>query len=112
MRIENASRRRKLIYTLQDAVTPGRLLRPGGFHAEAEHYEQRLASRRSPCAEQAGRSGTARPCPRCYVPLVLERQYRSRGLSGSESLHETYICPACDARFQHSPAEGRWREIS
>jgi hypothetical protein len=53
-----------------------------------------------------------RPCPRCYVPLVLERQYRSRGLSGSESLHETYICPACDARFQHSPAEGRWREIS
>ena len=52
-----------------------------------------------------------RPCPRCYVPLVLERQYRSRGLSGNESTHETYVCPACDARFQHSPADGRWREI-
>jgi hypothetical protein len=53
-----------------------------------------------------------RPCPRCYVPLVLERQYRSRGLSGTESLHETYVCPACDARFQHNPADGRWRELS
>ncbi len=53
-----------------------------------------------------------RPCPRCYVPLVLERQYRSRGLSGSETVHETYVCPACDARFQHNPADGRWREIS
>jgi RNase P subunit RPR2 len=53
-----------------------------------------------------------RPCPRCYVPLVLERQYRSRGLSGAESLHETYVCPACDARFQHNPGDGRWREMS
>ncbi len=53
-----------------------------------------------------------RPCPRCYVPLVLERQYRSRGLSGSETVHETYVCPACDARFQHNPAAGRWREIA
>lgn len=53
-----------------------------------------------------------RPCPRCYVPLVLERQYRSRGLSGTESRHETYVCPACDARFQYSPADGRWREIA
>ena len=53
-----------------------------------------------------------RPCPRCYVPLVLERQYRSHGLSGRESMHETYVCPACDARFQHNPAEGRWREIA
>ncbi len=53
-----------------------------------------------------------RPCPRCYVPLVLERQYKSRGLSGVETLHETYVCPACDARFQHSPADGRWRELS
>ncbi len=53
-----------------------------------------------------------RPCPRCYVPLVLERQYRSRGLSGAETLHETYVCPACDARFQHNPLDGRWRELS
>lgn len=53
-----------------------------------------------------------RPCPRCHVPLVLERQYRSRGLSGSESVHETYVCPACDARFQHSPPDGRFRELS
>jgi len=53
-----------------------------------------------------------RPCPRCYVPLVLERQYSSRGLSGTESSHETYVCPACDARFQHNPADGRWRELS
>jgi DNA-directed RNA polymerase subunit M/transcription elongation factor TFIIS len=53
-----------------------------------------------------------RPCPRCYVPLVLERQYRSRGLSGSETMHETYVCPACDARFQHNPADGRLRELS
>lgn len=53
-----------------------------------------------------------RPCPRCHVPLVLERQYRSRGLSGNESVHETYICPACDARFQHNPADGRLRELS
>ncbi len=52
-----------------------------------------------------------RPCPRCHVPLVLERQYRSRGLSGAETLHETYTCPACDARFQHNPADGRWKEI-
>lgn len=53
-----------------------------------------------------------RPCPRCYVPLVLERQYRSRGLSGTESVQETYVCPACDARFHHSPADGRWRELA
>ncbi len=53
-----------------------------------------------------------RPCPRCYVPLVLERQYRSRGLSGTETVHETYICPACDARFQHNPSDGRFRELS
>ena len=53
-----------------------------------------------------------RPCPRCFVPLVLERQYRSRGLSGAESIHETYVCPACDARFQHNPPDGRWRELT
>lgn len=53
-----------------------------------------------------------RPCPRCYVPLVLERQYKSRGLSGTESVHQTYTCPACDARFQHNPADGRWKELS
>ncbi len=53
-----------------------------------------------------------RPCPRCYVPLVLERQYRSRGLSGTETVHETYVCPACDARFQRNPATGRLKEIS
>ena len=53
-----------------------------------------------------------RPCPRCYVPLVLELQYRSHGLSGAESAHETYICPACDARFQHNPADGRFRELT
>ena len=53
-----------------------------------------------------------RPCPRCFVPLVLERQYRSRGLSGTESLQETYVCPACDARFHHNPSESRWRELS
>jgi len=52
-----------------------------------------------------------RPCPRCYVPLVLERQYRTRGLSGVESRHETYICPACDARFQHGPVEGHWKTL-
>jgi len=52
-----------------------------------------------------------RPCPRCYVPLVLEREYTSRGLSGTESIHQAYVCPACDARFQHSPAENRWKEV-
>jgi hypothetical protein len=53
-----------------------------------------------------------RPCPRCYVPLVLERQYSARGLSGVESVHQTYTCPACDARFQHNPSDGRWKELS
>lgn len=52
-----------------------------------------------------------RPCPRCFVPLVLERQHRSRGLSGVETVHETYACPACDARFKVSPSGGRWKEI-
>jgi hypothetical protein len=42
---------------------------------------------------------------------VLERQYRTRGLSGVESRHETYICPACDARFQHGPVEGHWKTL-
>jgi hypothetical protein len=42
--------------------------------------------------------------------LVLERQHTSRGLTGVESLHETYVCPACDARFQPS-VDGRWKEL-
>jgi DNA-directed RNA polymerase subunit M/transcription elongation factor TFIIS len=53
----------------------------------------------------------SRACPRCFERLVLERQYRSRGLSGIETLHAIYVCPACDARFQHTPADNRWREI-
>jgi len=65
-----------------------------------------------PGKKAVGSEPRCRPCPRCYVPLVLERQYRSRGLSGEESVHETYVCPACDARFQHNPADGRWRELS
>ncbi len=75
-------------------------------------------SNASPPDDGQGRKKTVdaeprcRPCPRCYVPLVLERQYRSRGLSGSESVHETYVCPACDARFQHNPADGRFRELT
>jgi hypothetical protein len=59
-----------------------------------------------------GRRGTgpARQCPQCRNDaLVLERRHVSPAHLGAPRVTEFYGCDACDARYQYSPADNRWR---
>ena len=57
-------------------------------------------------------TGAARQCPQCRNDaLVLQRRHVSPAHLGTPLVTEFYGCDCCDARYQFSPAENRWRPI-
>ncbi len=57
-------------------------------------------------------TSTARQCPQCREDaLVLHRRHVSPAHLGTPLVTEFYECDCCDARYQYSPAENRWRPI-
>ena len=55
-------------------------------------------------------AGAARECPQCRTDaLVLHRRHVSPAHLGAPLITEFYGCDCCDAKFQYSPAENRWR---
>ena len=55
-------------------------------------------------------SGAARQCPQCRTDaLVLHRRHVSPAHLGTPLVTEFYGCECCDATFQYSPADNRWR---
>jgi hypothetical protein len=62
--------------------------------------------------DRARGTGTARQCPQCREDaLVLHRRHVSPAHLGTPLVTEFYGCDCCDARYQYSPAENRWRPI-
>jgi hypothetical protein len=58
-------------------------------------------------------SGAARLCPQCRSEaLVLHRRHVSPERLGTPLVTEYYDCECCDARFQYSPAEDRWKPVN
>lgn len=51
-------------------------------------------------------------CPQCHQDaLVLTRRHVSPPRLGPALITEYYDCDCCDARYQYSPADDRWRPI-
>jgi hypothetical protein len=56
-------------------------------------------------------AATAR-CPQCRADaMVLDHRHVSPARLGAALVTEYWICDCCDARYQFSPADGRWRPI-
>jgi hypothetical protein len=54
----------------------------------------------------------ARRCPQCREnALVMHRRHVSPPRWGAPLVTEYYDCDFCDARYQYSPADGRWRPL-
>jgi hypothetical protein len=54
----------------------------------------------------------AHRCPQCREQaLVLHRRHVSPPRLGAALVTEFYDCDCCDARYQFSPADNRWRPI-
>jgi hypothetical protein len=57
-------------------------------------------------------TGEARLCPQCRTEaLVLSRRHVSPERLGTPLVTEYYLCECCDARFQYSPAQDRWKQL-
>jgi hypothetical protein len=51
-------------------------------------------------------------CPQCRTEaLVMQRRHVSPPRWGEPVVTEYYDCDFCDASYQYSPAENRWRPI-
>ena len=52
-------------------------------------------------------------CPQCREQaLVLQRRHTSPARLGEALVTEFYECDCCDAGYQYSPAENRWKPLS
>ena len=57
-------------------------------------------------------TGPAHRCPQCREhALMLARRHVSPNRLGAALVTEYWDCDCCDARFQFSPAENRWRPV-
>jgi hypothetical protein len=57
--------------------------------------------------------GASHRCPQCREEaLVLHRRYVSPARLGAPLVTEYWNCDCCDARYQFSPDDNRWRPIS
>jgi hypothetical protein len=64
----------------------------------------------SPHRSRAGRD--VRKCPQCRTEaLVLQRRHVSPPAWGDPVVTEYYNCDYCEASYQYSPADDRWRPI-
>jgi hypothetical protein len=62
--------------------------------------------------EPARVKGEARQCPQCRTDaLVLHKRHVSPARLGPPLVTEYYGCECCDARYQYSPAENRWKPV-
>jgi C4-type Zn-finger protein len=67
---------------------------------------------RRPAAE-APRVSTTHRCPQCHQEaLILQRRHVSPPHLGASLVTEYYECDYCEARYQYSPADDRWKPIS
>jgi hypothetical protein len=65
-----------------------------------------------PGSGSSGKRGAtaAHKCPQCREQtLVLQRRHVSPPQLGPEMVTEYYECDCCDARYQYSPADDRWK---
>jgi len=70
-----------------------------------------IAVRQSHSDRHHGRAST-RKCPQCRTEaLVMQRRYVSPPSWGNPVVTEYYDCDYCDASYQFSPAENRWKPI-
>lgn len=54
----------------------------------------------------------AHACPQCrQESLVLTRRHVSPPRFGPALVTEYYDCDCCDAQYQYSPSDDRWRPI-
>ena len=61
---------------------------------------------------RGARTAPALRCPRCREhALVLDRRHVSPSRLGMSLTTEFYDCDCCDARYQFSPADNRWRPL-
>jgi hypothetical protein len=64
-------------------------------------------------AERRSLSASTHRCPQCrQEALVLHRRHVSPATLGTQLVTEYWDCDCCDARYQFSPTDGRWRPIS
>ena len=71
-----------------------------------------IAVRRSSLEARVQRTHTSRKCPQCRTEaLVMHRRHVSPARLGPTLVTEYYDCEFCEAQFQYSPAEDRWRPI-
>ena len=62
--------------------------------------------------DRARASGEARLCPQCRTEaLVLHRRHVSPARLGTPLVTEFYECECCDASYQYSPADNRWKPV-
>jgi hypothetical protein len=72
----------------------------------------RFAVRES-CAGAPPRSAlAASSCPQCrQEALALTRRHVSPPRLGEPLVTEYYECACCDARYQYTPADDRWKPL-
>jgi hypothetical protein len=65
-----------------------------------------------PSAATSRRVTAGHRCPQCREEaLVLQRRHVSPARLGAPLVTEYYDCDYCDASYQYSPAENRWKPI-
>jgi DNA-directed RNA polymerase subunit M/transcription elongation factor TFIIS len=67
---------------------------------------------RQPTQERTTAAAPTHRCPQCREQtLVLHKRHVSPPRLGAELVTEFYDCDCCDARYQFSPADNRWRPV-
>ena len=62
--------------------------------------------------ERARAGHCSKKCPQCRTDaLVLQRRHVSPPRWGEPVVTEYYDCECCEASYQYSPADDRWRPI-
>ncbi len=57
-------------------------------------------------------TGTTQRCPQCREQaLVLHHRHVSPARLGTSLVTEYYSCDCCDARYQFSPSQNRWKQV-
>ena len=67
---------------------------------------------RNPRQERSTTAAAPHRCPQCRErALVLDKRHISPPRLGAALVTEYYDCDCCDARYQFSPADNRWRPM-
>ena len=67
---------------------------------------------RQSSSERARGGADLKKCPQCRTAaLVMQRRHVSPPRWGAPVVTEYYECDYCEASYQFSPAENRWKPI-